>query len=195
MIDKAVDCATAISPHCREAHGLAYLLGVVGCEALARGLKHALRHPRPLATCAKLGVCQSFGMPSSHTALAVFVAVVRILLLLRNARKKSSSTLLLGVAEALALTGCALAVGASRVYLGYHSALQVQAAALLGLVWALSWYSLVERCASSFDAFCESWLGRAFHFRNTWQVADVLRWEQEQTRQQRVKSLTTAKAE
>jgi dolichyldiphosphatase len=171
------------------------LLGVVGCETLARGLKHALRHPRPLATCEKLGLCQSFGMPSSHTALAVFVAVSRLLLLARNARSKGISTLLLGAVEAIALVSLAGAVGASRVYLGYHSTPQVYAAGVLGLAWALVWYTLLVCFSSSLDTFCTSWIGRAFHFKNTWALADVLSWERQQVQQQRSTTSRPPKAD
>jgi membrane-associated phospholipid phosphatase len=50
-------------------HEGAVLIGLLLTEAVARGLKHLLKSPRPEASCALLGVCDAHGMPSSHTAM------------------------------------------------------------------------------------------------------------------------------
>jgi hypothetical protein len=61
----------------RDVEAGVVLAGLVANEVVARGLKKLLRHPRPLATCAQLDVCDSHGMPSSHTAAMVMGAVLQ----------------------------------------------------------------------------------------------------------------------
>lgn len=102
----------------REIHEGVILAGLVLNEGIARGLKHLLQHPRPAATCTALNVCDSFGMPSSHTQCIVFGAALHLLLCARQWERKSVSTRLVEGAEVAALVVAAALTAASRVYLG-----------------------------------------------------------------------------
>jgi len=129
----------------REVHEAVLLIGLVVEEALARGLKHLLQHPRP-ATCAMLHICHSHGMPSSHTSMMFCWVMIAWCTATRQFSKQSSASKLLVGLELLAYSSIAVGVATSRVYLGYHSLDQVAAGAafgvLFGLVWALTMHAL-----------------------------------------------------
>lgn len=110
----------------RELHEAVVLAGFVVDEAVARGLKHVLRHARPVEFCATLNVCDSYGMPSSHTQCAFFAVAVHAYLAGRYWQFKSSGTRTIEALEVLALSAAAVAVAYSRVYLGYHATDQVR---------------------------------------------------------------------
>ena len=46
-------------------------LGAVLNALLAKALKASIRQERPSATCALLGVCETYGMPSNHATVRV----------------------------------------------------------------------------------------------------------------------------
>ncbi|EFJ52873.1 hypothetical protein VOLCADRAFT_86283 [Volvox carteri f. nagariensis] len=108
--------------------------GFVMNEGIARGLKHGLRHPRPADTCAKLDLCDSFGMPSSHTQCIAFAFMLHFLLCMRSVGGKSLGTRLIEACEVVGLAFACLLTASSRVYLGYHTTDQVVVGGLLGLV-------------------------------------------------------------
>jgi membrane-associated phospholipid phosphatase len=141
-------------------HEGVFFAGCLANEALARLLKRALKHPRPAATCARLNLCHSHGMPSSHTQMMAFLlALSACLALYRRRRLKPELTALkatpakelarslLAAAELLALAGATVVVGASRVYLGYHSPDQVAAGAMVGGAFGLLWFRLMVALA------------------------------------------------
>lgn len=157
---------------------LLLLLGFVCAECCARALKHALQQPRPSASCALLGTCHSWGMPSSHTLCMAFALAARISLLLRMRADKSTRTLALGCVEAVGLALGVAGVAVSRVYLGYHSTGQVAAAVVLGLAGGGVWVGLVMRgLSTAFPALAASGLGRHAGLRDTWGQADALQAE------------------
>jgi membrane-associated phospholipid phosphatase len=120
-----------------------YVAGFVFNEVLARGLKHLLRHGRPAELCSLLGTCDSHGMPSSHTQCMAFALGLRLCWTAAFWGSKtavpSARSSILGWFEVAALTGLTVAVGTSRVYLGYHHEEQVIAGAIIGLLFACSW--------------------------------------------------------
>lgn len=99
----------------REVHEAAVLAGLVATEAVARGLKHLIRSPRPAESCALLGVCDAHGMPSSHTAMAfAYLALSAAAAASLAARQRPAARAL----AALEVCGCGAAaalVAASRV--------------------------------------------------------------------------------
>ncbi len=137
-------------------HEAVFFAGCLANEALARLLKKVLKHPRPAATCARLQLCHSHGMPSSHTQMMAFVLALSACLALyrrrwlkpeltalKATRAKEAARAALAGAELLALAGATAVVAASRVYLGYHSPDQVAAGALVGGAFGLLWFRLM----------------------------------------------------
>lgn len=172
---------TCLYHPCREAHGILLFVGFIALEVLCKALKHFLRHPRPSERCAFLDTCDSYGMPSSHTACMAFAAVLRTLLFSRHMHRLSFGTALLGFLEVIALVAATGVVAWSRVYLQYHTFGQTAAGAGTGALFAALWMGLLCVCAPLYSPFCASPLGRAFHFKDTWDVPDILLLERETT--------------
>lgn len=165
------------------------LAGMLLCELVTRVLKHAIQQARPAASCAALSLCNSHGMPSSHTSLVFFAAALHALLWARQLRRQrqlagkgggsgsvSSSRLQRafqrwwGHAECAAVVAAAFAVAASRVYLGYHSLAQVLAGGGLGLALGAAFYALMELLhrAGCYAAWCSCSLGALLSFSDTY---------------------------
>lgn len=109
-------------------------LAMGGAAALTFGLKLAVHRPRPGADLRIPGgaVDHAWSFPSGHTLTTTVLMTLVVLVLgpaLAGARR---------LALALACALLALAVGASRLYLGYHWASDVVAGLLIGLGWTLT---------------------------------------------------------
>lgn len=127
----------------REVHEAVLLLGLVAEEAVARTLKHVLKHPRP-ATCKMLNLCHSHGMPSSHTSMMFCYASITLCLAIRLHSRRGRISKAVSAVEQLACGVLAVAVGWSRVYLGYHSTDQVTAGAMLGVSFGVCWFGIMN---------------------------------------------------
>lgn len=163
--------------HCRELHQAVILAGFFANEVLARVLKHALRHPRPLASCEALNVCDSYGMPSSHTQCAFFAIGLHAILAARCWASKSAGTKLLEAAEVVGLSLMAPMVAASRVYLGYHSLDQVRAGAALGIFFSIGWGVLLNSLRPVYKRVAGLPLSKFLGIRDTWATPDPLALE------------------
>lgn len=134
-------------------------------------------------------------MPSSHTTVVAFAATMSLLLFLHRQRQRGdhgrprpqgsgggsrggglvdAMARAVHLLEVQALVLLAMAVGAGRVYLGYHSADQVAAGAVLGATFAGAWWQLTL-------AACQRWAAlllrlpplQALSFRDTLSCPDV----------------------
>ncbi len=126
----------------RELWDVGTLLGILANEILAQTLKRVFQQPRPVS-CALVDFCETRGMPSSHAQLAWFAAAVAILAYRRRRDAHPASARVLDAFGALLVAAhvpMALAVTASRVYLGYHSAEQVAAGAAVGAAAGAAWH-------------------------------------------------------
>lgn len=150
-------CAVVVHAR-RELHVLSLFLGMLVNAAASMVVKRLVRQPRPEMACAVLGKCGGHGWPSSHTQTMAFAFIACLLLYLHrrrvaamaaNGKRRKSGQprgALAAVGPAvqlleLALLGLATAgVAAGRVYLGYHSADQVAAAAVIGAALAWAWW-------------------------------------------------------
>lgn len=162
----------SIVPHAREVHMLLILAGFVVNEAVARGLKHGLRHPRPSDKCDALNLCHSHGMPSSHTQCIAFALTLRVLLLLRGFSRKCAATQLMGILESVGLAAITIGVAISRVYLGYHFQEQVVAALGLGFLMACIWRVALSAVAHLYPRIADSAIGQWFCLTDTWGQVD-----------------------
>ncbi|GIL93021.1 hypothetical protein Vretimale_15453 [Volvox reticuliferus] len=156
----------------RDIHEGVIVVAFVLNEGIARGLKHGLRHPRPTATCAKLDLCDSYGMPSSHTQSIAFAFMLHLLLHLRGWGGKSLGTRLIGACEVVGLGVAALLTASSRVYLGYHSIDQVVVGGLLGVaIGAMCFTVLGWR---GWDLIPSTRFGTFLHLKICWGASDPL---------------------
>ncbi len=111
----------------REAVVLA--VAMCGSAVLVLGIKHLVMRARPGAADLLGPVDHGYSFPSGHTLFsAVFLSMIVWLLLPRLAARWRP--LVVGTAVLLAF-----AVGASRVYLGYHWATDVLASWLIAIAW------------------------------------------------------------
>ena len=118
----------------RELWDVGTLLGILANEILAQTLKRVFQQPRPVS-CALVDFCETRGMPSSHAQLAWFAAARRDLRVSSATRRAPGGARVLDAFGALLVAAhvpMALAVTASRVYLGYQPAEQVAAGAAVG---------------------------------------------------------------
>ncbi|KAJ2834184.1 hypothetical protein GGI24_000513 [Coemansia furcata] len=118
----------------REIAGILLLSGQLLNEAFNLVLKQIIREERP-----HLHLGDGYGMPSSHAQFMGFFVVfttmyleARITTNVIHKRAVQMGAIVLGVL-----------VAASRVYLGYHSGMQVVAGGAVGLIAGLVWYWLV----------------------------------------------------
>lgn len=71
----------------------------------------------------------------------------------------------------------------SRVYLGYHSVVQVFAGAILGTVLGAAWYWVVQNVlAGYFPLIEESTIGRRFYIKDTSHIPNVFKFEYDNAR-------------
>ncbi|PNW82067.1 hypothetical protein CHLRE_06g272400v5 [Chlamydomonas reinhardtii] len=161
----------------RDIHEAVIFAGLVLNEGVARALKHLLAHPRPPATCAKLDLCDEFGMPSSHTQCIAFAFAVHALLCARGFALKSLSTRLVEGFESIALLVATAMVATSRVYLGYHELEQVAAGACLGMLLGAATYATLSW--KLWAGIASSPLGRFFHLKSTLTSSELDRLELE----------------
>lgn len=165
----------------REFSDLFILLGLVVNEALARAIKHAIQEPRP-STCQHLGVgmCDSFGMPSSHTQQMFFILALYGLLLqsrLARAPPLPAFDVVWGLMEVLVCGLSAVAVGLSRLYLGYHTSWQVACGAVLGWLAGVAWYWLLLLAQPHFQRLCRWYPAALLHAKDTLHVSNPLQLE------------------
>lgn len=122
-------------------------VGALSNAAISTIVKRAIKQPRPLATCSALGKCGKFGMPSSHAQVMAFALATAILMhrhrrkLRRSLNLRTSNSIELLELILLGLVTVLVSIG--RVYLGYHSTVQVVAGLLLGSSWGAVWFVLL----------------------------------------------------
>jgi dolichyldiphosphatase len=129
----------------RDWETLVFFVGIIGNVAINGVLKHAIREPRPFSACSAsidssfgVGSHEEFGMPSNHAQFMGFVAMFMTLYL--GTRVKAPTFELIGIA--LASWFAAGLCSYSRVYLGYHTPIQVVAGTGAGALAGAAWFAL-----------------------------------------------------
>ena len=132
---------------------------------LAKLLKASIRQQRPSATCALLGVCETYGMPSNHATMMSFAAVQWVLWHSRARQSSTSGAIWLGL-DVLVFGILVFLVSYARVYLGYHSVSQVVAGIACGSSTALLCSALEQRFIVPYaHRLAQSQLGRTLALR------------------------------
>jgi dolichyldiphosphatase len=156
---------------CRNLEQGALLAGFLLNEVINTCLKHSIKQARPEACIALgLGICDSYGFPSSHSQCIWYYITAGWLLQSRSmrshgnsvasARSCSDATAVRAQAALSCLVSAAagIVVPASRVVLGYHSVMQVVAGSLMGMLTGAAWYVLLS--SDKMQAFLD-WLEQA----------------------------------
>ncbi|EDV27592.1 uncharacterized protein TRIADDRAFT_53442 [Trichoplax adhaerens] len=126
----------------RDLHTMSFFFGLVLNEITSLAIKYSVRQPRPCRSSEDLAT--EFGMPSSHAQFMGFFAVYFILLLNVRAYALSSSDRLWNIAISAEVAAIAIVVSYSRIYLMYHTTMQVLVGFLLGTLLGVLWF-LVNR--------------------------------------------------
>lgn len=158
----------------RELQTVFFCLGLALSEAINQGLKHWLRIPRP-PTCAALDVCDTHGMPSSHSQYMCFFAAYATWLAATRLRFAGPAG---RHVSALAPWPFAALTMWSRVYLGYHTFSQVVAGGCVGLALGTLWFHAVDRILRPrFAAWSESPFCRYLCIKDDSHIPNVLLFE------------------
>eukprot|EP01025_Chloroclados_australasicus_P032938 TRINITY_DN3345_c1_g2_i2.p1 TRINITY_DN3345_c1_g2~~TRINITY_DN3345_c1_g2_i2.p1 ORF type:complete len:214 (-),score=9.24 TRINITY_DN3345_c1_g2_i2:21-662(-) len=149
-------CLGSIVYYSRQIHLIFVLVGGLLTELITVVLKKTLKQPRPEYACNMYEICGSYGMPSSHTSTMFYFATVysmMTILQLKSKIKKLSLKLMFSspIPETIFIVVSAPLVGISRVYLGYHTVIQVLFGGVLGLVMGILWCGLMMRVVGSFN--------------------------------------------
>ncbi|CAM8910439.1 hypothetical protein QQ045_033109 [Rhodiola kirilowii] len=168
----------------RELQGIFFALGLLISQFINEFIKSTVHQARP-EMCVLLEMCDSHGWPSSHSQYMFFFAVYFSLMTWRGIGLGSGRTK--WVFDVLNWLLAVLTMY-SRVYLGYHTVVQVFAGATLGIVLGVLWFWVVNtKLYCYFPIIEESALGRMFYIKDTSHIPDVLKFEYDNARAARKK--------
>jgi len=125
-----------------------------------------------------LHICHSHGMPSSHTSMMSFYLTITSCWAVQLWSRRSSISKLLSAGEQLFCSAAAVAVAASRVYLGYHSLDQVIAGAAVGSVFGLLWMAVIHSASTVYCPVSGVRLFQQLGVKDTYLCAESLLVEQ-----------------
>ena len=124
----------------RQRDALMVAIGMAGSAALTVGIKNLVQRQRPGAEyrVPGAGADNSYSFPSGHTMNTTVFVILLVAVLWPFLTTRAART----VAVVVAAT-TAIAVGVSRLYLGYHWFTDVLAGLLIGAAWAgglVAWF-------------------------------------------------------
>lgn len=152
----------------RDVTLILFWLGIMGSHALNHMIKDTLRFPRP-PTCEILEQCHSFGMPSAHSQFMAFYATFSALTLLDKKFSVFDFLERLFLPWILTVLCCW-----SRVYLGYHTWLQVFAGFFLGtLLGGIWWLTIKKILILQFPKWRQHWIWKMLLIKDYSQVNDI----------------------
>ncbi|KAJ1891507.1 hypothetical protein LPJ66_006880 [Kickxella alabastrina] len=171
----------------REVAGILLLLGQLANEAFNLVLKQMIKIERPNP---HLG--DGYGMPSSHSQFMGFFVVYVAMFLETRVTTKAAHKLIVQVG-AIALC---VPIIFSRVYLGYHTFLQVLGGSAVGLVAGFAWYQFIERVvypSGIVDMFLDTAICKWLLIRDSQHVVDIAQAEYDLSHAARAKAKPKSK--
>ncbi|KAL5483776.1 hypothetical protein EMCRGX_G020190 [Ephydatia muelleri] len=137
----------------RDLHTCCFLAGIVANEGINFVLKHVIKAPRPSNTIYTHSLFVEYGMPSSHAQFMSCFATYLVLFFFIRAKL---SYLWKGLLSCLVIAAMVM-VFISRVYLGYHTYVQMLCGVVAGAVFALLWFAVVHLGLSPLFPHISSW--------------------------------------
>lgn len=157
----------------RELHAACLFAGSVLNTVLCITIKSQVQQPRPAGA-----TLHDYGMPSNHAQTTTFLSLYCVCLLWHGCTVRHAAFWKPALTIVAALL--AVAVAASRVYLGEHTLAQVAVGSLVGGVAAVAWYvfyCLVLRPV--LVPMLEHPLLQYFYVRDNSKVTDIMQREYE----------------
>mmetsp|Transcript_36370 Transcript_36370/g.65067 ORF Transcript_36370/g.65067 Transcript_36370/m.65067 type:complete len:232 (-) Transcript_36370:42-737(-) len=159
----------------RELRSAMVLIGGVANQIISVSLKEIIQESRP-RSCQAVQACKSFGMPSSHSQCISFVTAIYIMIILDRPAESALGRAVQRMQGAALVVACGL-VAWSRVYLGYHTTMQVYVGLSLGVAFGLMWYAVMLRAARYFPSLVASPLCAALGMKDSSGIPDVVAFE------------------
>lgn len=160
----------------RELHILSLTLGQLLNDVICLWMKKWIKQPRPNTAVTLLGRFD-YGMPSQHSQFIFFCSAYLICCLIWRMTLGPVSRL----TGMVVLAFTSIIVAYSRVYLGYHSLVQVEAGAVLGSAFAIVWFWFTQRVLQPtvFGYIHSSRVFQYFYLRDSYPIPNVLKFEHE----------------
>ncbi|XP_020278280.1 dolichyldiphosphatase 1-like [Pseudomyrmex gracilis] len=160
----------------RDLHTIVFFSGVIINECINFVLKHTIRQARPLR---RDGLYIEYGMPSTHAQFMWFFAAYATLFI--YFRLNYNCTIAERFWRTIVAVGCiilAVFVTYSRVYLLYHSIIQVVCGALLGIALGTAWFIITHTILTPLFPIVVSWrISEYLLLRDTTLIPNVLWFE------------------
>lgn len=165
---------------------ITFFVGLLSNEVLNKVLKYAIQEPRPVS---RPNMHNEFGMPSNHSQFMCFFATyVLLFVLLRLHQMNQNGSFMERFLRlfVIAVTWLAAAlVCYGRVYLQYHTSLQVVVGSVIGICSGCLWFAFTQLILSPFYPKIVTWkVSEFFLLRDTTLIPNVLWFEYTVTRQE-----------
>ncbi|GAB6027905.1 Dolichyldiphosphatase 1 [Chamberlinius hualienensis] len=143
----------------RDLHIITYSSGILLNELINFILKHTVRELRPYRE--REVVFTEYGMPSSHSQFMWFFAIYTAFFLFIRIHNGGPNNSILDNAWKFVVTlgvfSSALVVSYSRVYLQYHTCMQVVWGAIIGMTLATIWFAITQVVLTPLFPVIASW--------------------------------------
>ncbi|EZA49599.1 Dolichyldiphosphatase, partial [Ooceraea biroi] len=160
----------------RDLHTITFFSGALINYLINFVLKHTIRQSRPMK---RDGLYNEYGMPSTHAQFISFFAVYATLFI--YFRLNYNCTIFEKFWRTIVAIGCiivAVLVIYGRVYLLYHSTIQVFCGALIGIVLGTAWFVITHTFLTPFFHVVVSWrISEYLLLRDTTLIPNVLWFE------------------
>jgi dolichyldiphosphatase len=120
-----------------------------------------------------------YGFPSNHSQFVTFFAVYwSFYFIFRNNAQFTNKLYTIFMVSAISI-GCGITCY-SRVYLGYHTPIQIYGGIFFGFIFGAITFVFYDTCCKSFLHWIESTIiGKYFYLRNTEHIVNLLKYEYE----------------
>ncbi|XP_076352269.1 dolichyldiphosphatase 1-like isoform X1 [Tachypleus tridentatus] len=168
----------------RDLHTICFFLGTIVNELVNLVLKHLIKEARP---CRGREILYSeYGMPSNHTQFMWFFATYLVFFVFIRLHHASNCSPLEHAWKFVAVTGgfgAAMIVSYSRIYLQYHTWLQVLCGSVVGVIVATAWFGVTQFLLTPLFPVIMSWpLSEFLMIRDTTLIPNIMWFEYTQHR-------------
>ncbi|KAG7210792.1 hypothetical protein KM043_012283 [Ampulex compressa] len=162
----------------RDLHTIVFFGGVIINECINFVLKHTICETRPMR---RNDLYVEYGMPSTHAQFMWFFAAYTTLFICVRLHHNNNSTVSERFWRMTIIATCitiATMVTYSRVYLLYHSNLQVLCGTLLGIILGVTWFIVTHIILTPLFPLIVSWrISEYLLLRDTTLIPNVLWFE------------------